>query len=148
MSHSHYRHSVLHIFIKIFSFLCKHFPFQESARKLLSEYVPLKQDINRMRTDILDLEKLPEISEEERDRLKTAGVLEKDKSLSEPWPMPPRETEKSISSSSLSLPPPGQNPFLSMAGQHSPIFGNLGLSKPQFGSHATIAPLPNPPPFR
>ena len=101
-----------------------------------------------MRTDILDLEKLPEISEEERDRLKTAGVLEKDKSLSEPWPMPPRETEKSISSSSLSLPPPGQNPFLSMAGQHSPIFGNLGLSKPQFGSHATIAPLPNPPPFR
>ena len=50
--------------------------------------------------------------------------------------------------SSLSLPPPQQNPFLSMAGQHSPIFGNLGLSKPQFGNHATIAPLPNPPPFR
>ena len=114
----------------------------------MSEYVPLKQDINRMRTDILDLEKLPEISEEEKDRLKTAGVLEKDKSLSEPWPMPTRETEKSISSSSLSLPPPQQNPFLSMAGQHSPIFGNLGLSKPQFGNHSTIAPLPNPPPFR
>ena len=46
----------------------------------MSEYVPLKQDINRMRTDILDLEKLPEISEEEKDRLKTAGVFEKDKS--------------------------------------------------------------------
>ena len=149
MSHSHYRHLALHIYIKIFSFLCKiYFTFQDSARKLLSEYVPLKQDINRMRTDILDLEKLPEISEEEKDRLKTAGVLEKDKSLSEPWPMPTRETEKSISSSSLSLPPPQQNPFLSMAGQHSPIFGNLGLSKPQFGNHATIAPLPNPPPFR
>ena len=43
---------------------------QESARKLLSEYVPLKQDINRMRTDLLELEKLPEISDEERDRLK------------------------------------------------------------------------------
>jgi len=124
---------------------------QESARKLLSEYVPLKQDINRMRTDLLDLEKLPEISEEERDRFKTAGVLEKDKSLSEPWPMPVRDPEKSIFSSSSTLPPPqSQNPFFSMAGagQHSPIFGNLGLSKPQFGSHGTITPIPNPPPFR
>merc|ERR1712079_137724 len=69
---------------------------QESARKLLSEYVPLKQDINRMRTDLLELEKLPEISEEERDRLKSAGVLEKDKSLSDPWPMPVRESDKSL----------------------------------------------------
>jgi len=121
---------------------------QENARKLLSEYVPLKQDVNRMRTDLLDLEKLPEISDEEKDRLKSAGVLEKDKSLSDPWPMPIRESEKSISSSTLSLPPPQQNPFFSMAGQHSPIFGNLGLSKPQFGNHGSIAPLPNPPPFR
>ena len=148
MRHSHYRHSPRHISIKIFFFLCKYFPFQESARKLLSEYVPLKQDINRMRTDILDLEKLPEISEDERDRLKTAGVLEKDKSLSDPWPMPPREPEKVLTSSSLGLAPPQQNPFLSMAGQHSPIFGQLGLSKPQFGTHGSIAPLPNPPPFR
>lgn len=121
---------------------------QDNARKLLSEYVPLKQDVNRMRTDLLDLEKLPEISDEEKDRLKTAGVLEKDKSLSDPWPMPIRESEKSICSSTLSLPPPQQNPFFSMAGQHSPIFGNLGLSKPQFGNHGSIAPLPNPPPFR
>ena len=101
-----------------------------------------------MRTDLLDLEKLPEISDEEKDRLKTAGVLEKDKSLSEPWPMPVRESEKSISSTSLALPPPQQNPFFSIASQHSPIFGNLGLSKPQFGNHGSIAPLPNPPPFR
>ena len=28
-----------------------------------------------MRTDLLDLEKLPEIADEERDRLKVAGVL-------------------------------------------------------------------------
>jgi len=121
---------------------------QDNARKLLAEYVPLKQDVNRMRTDLLDLEKLPEISDEEKDRLKTAGVLEKDKSLSEPWPMPVRESEKSISSTSLALPPPQQNPFFSIASQHSPIFGNLGLSKPQFGNHGSIAPLPNPPPFR
>ena len=131
---------------------------QESARKLLSEYVPLKQDINRMRTDLLELEKLPEISDEERDRLKGVGVLEKDKSLSEPWPLPPRDPDKSLLPgpvvSSGGLPQPGagpqQNPFLSMAGagQHSPIFGNLGLSKPGFGSHGSITPIPNPPPFR
>merc|ERR1711963_243787 len=95
---------------------------QDNARKLLSEYVPLKQDVNRMRTDLLDLEKLPEISDEERDRLKTAGGLEKDKSLVEPWPHPPREPDKPPSvSSMLQLPPPRPNPFFSMAGQHSPI---------------------------
>jgi len=121
---------------------------QENARKLLQEYVPLKQDVNRLRTDILDLAKLPEISDEEKERLKAAGVLDKDKSLSEPWVLPPRDTDIK-SSVSLSLPPPQTNhPFLSMAGQHSPIFGNLGLSKPQFPSHGSIAPLPNPPPFR
>ena len=86
------------------------------------------------------------------------GVLEKDKSLSEPWPLPPRDPEKSLLPgpivSSGGLPQPGagpqQNPFLSMAGagQHSPIFGNLGLSKPGFGSHGSITPIPNPPPFR
>ena len=119
----------------------------------MSEYVPLKQDINRMRTELLDLEKLPEISDDEKERFKTAGILEKDKSLNEPWPMPVRETEKSLSSlcSASSLAPPQQNPFLSMTGtgQHSPIFGNLGLSKPQFGNHTgSITPIPNPPPFR
>jgi len=121
---------------------------QDNARKLLSEYVPLKQDVNRMRTDLLDLDKLPEISDEERDRLKTAGVLEKDKSLVEPWPMPPREQDKPSSvSSMLQLPPPQPNPFFSMAGQHSPIFGSLGLGKPGFPSHNSITPMPNPPPF-
>ena len=101
-----------------------------------------------MRTDLLDLDKLPEISDEERDRLKTAGVLEKDKSLVEPWPMPPRESDKPSSvSSMLQLPPPQPNPFFSMAGQHSPIFGSLGLGKPGFPSHNSITPMPNPPPF-
>ena len=54
------------------AFFSLHAALQDNARKLLSEYVPLKQDVNRMRTDLLDLEKLPEISDEERDRLKTA----------------------------------------------------------------------------
>ena len=114
-----------------------------------------------MRTDLLELEKLPEISEEERDRLKSAGVLEKDKSLSDPWPMPVRESDKSLlpggpgvaGSLASGLQPPAQNPFFSLAsaggaGAHSPLFGNLGLSKPGFGSHASITPSPHPPPFR
>jgi len=128
---------------------------QESARKLLAEYVPLKQDVNRMRTDLLDLEKLPDISDDEKDRLKSAGVLEKDKSLNDPWPTPMRDRESMdkvtySSPSGMPIPPPQQhNPFFSMAGQHSPIFGSLGLAKPGgFGSPGSIAPMPNPPPFR
>ena len=100
-----------------------------------------------MRTDLLDLEKLPEISDEVRDRLKNAGVLEKEKSLHDPWPMPPREPEKPPPSM-LQLPPPQPNPFFSMASQHSPIFGSLGLTKSGFNSHNSITPMPNPPPFR
>ena len=50
------------------AFFSLHAALQDNARKLLSEYVPLKQDVNRMWTDLLDLEKLPEISDEERDR--------------------------------------------------------------------------------
>ena len=48
------------------AFFSLHAALQDNARKLLSEYVPLKQDVNRMRTDLLDLEKLPEITDEER----------------------------------------------------------------------------------
>ena len=111
-----------------------------------------------MRTDLLELEKLPEISDEEKDRLKSAGVLEKDKSLSDPWPMPMRDADKALGPSvtgSLAggLPPPSQNPFFSLAsaqsaGGHSPLFGGLGLNKPGFGHQATITPSPHPPPFR
>ena len=120
-----------------------------------------------MRTDLLDLDKLPDIPDEEKDRLRSAGVLEKDKSLSEPWPKPLREPPEMIISSSLSLPaPPHQqqhsNPFFSMAGQPSPLFGSLGgLSKAAAAAAAaagaaggfgpppsSIAPMPNPPPFR
>ena len=107
---------------------------------------------------MLELEKLPEISDEEKDRLKSAGVLEKDKSLSDPWPMPMREADKALGPSvpgSLAggLPPPTQNPFFSLAsaqgaGGHSPLFGGLGLNKPGFGHQGTINPSPHPPPFR
>ena len=66
----------------------------ENARKLVSEYVPLKQDVSHMQTDLLYLEKVPEISDEKKDKLKSAGILEKDKSLADPRPMPQRQEEK------------------------------------------------------
>jgi hypothetical protein len=104
-----------------------------------------------MRTDLLDLDRLPDIPEEEKDRLKAAGILEKDKSLNDPWPKPlhrdPRDQDHIISSS-LSLPPPQHNPFFSMAGQPSPLFGSLGLSKAGFCPPSSMGQLPNPPPFR
>ena len=114
----------------------------------MSDYVPLSQDVNRMRTDLLDLEKLPDIPEDEKDRLKSAGILDKDKYFSDPWPKPMRDTADLMMSSSLSLPPHQHNPFFSMAGQPSPLFGSLGLSKAGFGPPSSIAPMPNPPPFR
>merc|ERR1712183_59803 len=48
---------------------------QDNARKLLSDYVPLVQDVNRMRIEPLDLEKLPDIPDQDKERLRTAGVL-------------------------------------------------------------------------
>jgi hypothetical protein len=115
----------------------------------------------------LDLDKLPDISDEDRDRLKAAGVLDKDKSLADNMPTLPavwpskqlRDTDI-ILSASLTLPPPPHNPFFSMAGGHSQLFGSLGglAGKGGFGHHAPppsgggngggggITPLPNPPP--
>jgi len=124
---------------------------QDSARKQLSDYVPLVQDVNRMRTDLLDLDKLPDIPDEEKDRLKSAGVLDKDKSFTDPWPKPMRDDMiLQCSTAPLSLSHHQHNPFFSMAGgQPSPLFGSLGLSKAGFGPPvSSIAPLPNPPPFR
>eukprot|EP00088_Acartia_fossae_P010121 TRINITY_DN14983_c0_g2_i1.p1 TRINITY_DN14983_c0_g2~~TRINITY_DN14983_c0_g2_i1.p1 ORF type:complete len:231 (-),score=73.53 TRINITY_DN14983_c0_g2_i1:87-686(-) len=124
---------------------------QDSARKLLSEYVPLVQDVNRMRVELLDLDKLPDIPDEEKDRLRTAGILDKDKSLNDPWPKPLRDPGTDLLiPNSLSLPtPPSHNPFLTMAArQPSPLFGSLGLSKTGFCPPSSINPLPNPPPFR
>lgn len=127
---------------------------QDSARKLLSEYIPLKQDVNRMRTDLLDLEKLPDLPDDDKDRLISSGILDKSKSLNDPWPMPPNRDHEKINSSSASIviPPPQPNPFFTAAlnGHHSlgPL-SHLGLSKPGFQHHSgSITPLPNPPPFR
>ena len=123
--------------------------------------MPLKHEINRLRTDLLDLDRLPDIADEDRDRLKAAGVLDKDKSLTDlpqvsVWPSKQlRDTDIILSASlSASLPPPSHNPFFSMAGGHSQLFGSLGgLAKGGFGQPSNngggnggITPLPNPPP--
>ena len=45
----------------------------ESARRILEDYGPLKHDVDLMRTELLGLEKLPEIQQDERERLGAAG---------------------------------------------------------------------------
>ena len=45
----------------------------DSARRILDEYGPLKHDIDLMRTDLLGLEKLPELPKEEREKMSSIG---------------------------------------------------------------------------
>ena len=45
----------------------------ESARRILNDYGPLKQDVDLMRTEFLGLEKLPDISQEDKERLGSVG---------------------------------------------------------------------------
>ena len=45
----------------------------ESARRILDDYGPLKHDVDLMRTELLGLEKLPEIQQEDRERLGSFG---------------------------------------------------------------------------
>lgn len=45
----------------------------ESARRLLDDYLPLKHDVDMMRTELLGLEKLPELPNEEKERLGSIG---------------------------------------------------------------------------
>lgn len=51
----------------------------ESARRIVDDYRPLKHEVDLMRTDLLGLEKLPELANEEKDRLSTLGIMEKPK---------------------------------------------------------------------
>lgn len=51
----------------------------DTSRRILEDYAPLKHDVDLMRTELLGLEKLPEISPEEKNRLNSAGLLDKPK---------------------------------------------------------------------
>ena len=42
---------------------------QSSARALLDEYRPLKHDVDLMRTELLGLEKLPELPQSDKERM-------------------------------------------------------------------------------
>merc|ERR1712062_920634 len=53
----------------------------DSARRLVEDYRPLKHEVDLMRTELLGLEKLPELANEEKERLSTIGILEKPKSI-------------------------------------------------------------------
>ena len=46
---------------------------QESARRLLEEYRPLKHDVDLMRTELLGLEKLPELPQGDKERMGSIG---------------------------------------------------------------------------
>ena len=61
----------------------------DSARRIAEDYRPLKHEVDLMRTELLGLEKLPELANDEKERLSTVGILEKPKSLMEGppgWP--------------------------------------------------------------
>jgi hypothetical protein len=47
----------------------------ESARRAFEDYTPLKHDVDLMRTELLGLEKLPELPEEEKEKLGGLGLV-------------------------------------------------------------------------
>ena len=47
----------------------------------MDDYRPLKHEVDLMRTELLGLEKLPDLGNEEKERLSTIGILEKPKSI-------------------------------------------------------------------
>jgi hypothetical protein len=53
----------------------------ESARRVIEDYRPLKHEVDLMRTELLGLEKLPELANDEKERLGTIGILEKPKTM-------------------------------------------------------------------
>eukprot|EP00096_Caligus_rogercresseyi_P002165 TRINITY_DN1411_c0_g2_i2.p1 TRINITY_DN1411_c0_g2~~TRINITY_DN1411_c0_g2_i2.p1 ORF type:complete len:216 (+),score=101.74 TRINITY_DN1411_c0_g2_i2:89-736(+) len=133
---------------------------QESARRIYEDYGPLKQDVDLMRTELLGLDKLPDLLTDSKEKLNSMGINDKPKGgamssmMMEPWHHPhhhpsPEESKSFASLMSLgraaavaaasgsnpSQPPP-PNPFLAAAAaQHSAMgLGPLpGLGPPPKG---------------
>jgi len=130
----------------------------ESARRSLEDYAPLKHDVDLMRTELLGLERLPELPQEDRERMGTIGLLDKPKlggmsalaalageqHGNHPWHQPPPGSaeagEKAAAFFGLGRHPAGAaaghapNPFLAAAAaQHSALglgpLGPLGAAK-------------------
>lgn len=51
----------------------------DSARRILEEYGPLKHDVDLMRTELLGLEKLPDLPNEDKEKMGSIGLLDKPK---------------------------------------------------------------------
>lgn len=58
----------------------------DSARRVVEDYRPLKHEVDLMRTELLGLEKLPELANDEKERLGSLGILDKPKNLMEAGP--------------------------------------------------------------
>ena len=51
----------------------------DSARRLFEDYRPLKHDVDLMRTELLGLEKLPDLPNEDKEKMAAIGVMDKPK---------------------------------------------------------------------
>ena len=60
----------------------------DSARRLFEDYRPLKHDVDLMRTELLGLEKLPDLPNEDKEKMAAIGVMDKPKfgSAAGVWP--------------------------------------------------------------
>jgi len=58
---------------------------QSSARALLDEYRPLKHDVDLMRTELLGIEKLPDLPQSDKERMGSIGLLDKPKNPLDQW---------------------------------------------------------------
>ncbi|CAB4065068.1 Zinc finger C4H2 domain-containing protein [Lepeophtheirus salmonis] len=148
---------------------------QESARRIYEDYGPLKQDVDLMRTELLGLEKLPDLLTDSKDKLTSMGISDKPKMpnmMLEPWHHHHPHSEESKSFASLmslgraaaaaaaagNAPPPPPNPFLAAAAaQHSamglgplPGMGSKGSSAVSSNElrNSSSGPTAVPPPFR
>ncbi|KAJ8948252.1 hypothetical protein NQ318_013240 [Aromia moschata] len=117
-----------------------------AAVRLHEEYLPLKNDIDRLRRECLGLERLPELHEEEGSSItpeKFSQLYNSNKSQTSTfnktadWNRPLAPTENSIASLAPPLPPtflPPPNPL------------RLVTSKPEAGRPGSMAASPHPGP--
>jgi len=61
----------------------------DSARRLFDDYRPLKHDVDLMRTELLGLDKLPELPNEDKDKMAAIGLLQPTPSMDNKPKYPP-----------------------------------------------------------
>jgi len=140
----------------------------DSARRLAEDYRPLKHEVDLMRTELLGLEKLPELPNEEKEKMSALGlgILEKPKPMLEGphgWPQSMHaamQHHQQLAAAAAAAAaagnrghpggPPGS--FLAAAAaQHSAMgLGPLPMSGPSANAPKTLTAQPGvaPPAFR